>query len=369
MQPNYNILICPLEWGLGHASRVIPVARRLREMNHNVIIGAGESLRSFFAAELPDFPFILFPGFKPWYSKHLPQYLAVALQIPVVVFHIVKERILLKKIVKEFNVHLLISDNRFGLWHKNITTVYITHMPLIPFPEFLKFLEGTGSFLHKLIIRKYSRCLIPDLPGELNISGRLTHLRNLPSNCVFTGLLSRFSGEVIPADQNHIKKDYNLIILSGPEPQKSILKRKLEILLDGQERETIILTGNPERTTPEVKNGNITAYNHLPANELEKIIASGKSIIARSGYSTIMDLIALNRSALLIPTPGQTEQEYLAEYLSDKGWFSTVAQKELKAPLNLPGTQARWPTEIISTSRNLLEKVLSEILESIKDKP
>ena len=144
MRQKYIILICPLEWGLGHASRVIPVARRLREMNQNVMIGAGESLRSFFAAELPEFPFIVFPGFKPRYSKLLPQYLAIALQIPVVFFHVVKERVKLKKIVKEFNIHLLISDNRFGLWHKNLTAVYITHMPLIPFPKFLKFLEGTA---------------------------------------------------------------------------------------------------------------------------------------------------------------------------------------------------------------------------------
>ena len=335
-------------------------------MNQNVMIGAGESLRSFFAAELPEFPFIVFPGFKPRYSKLLPQYLAIALQIPVVFFHVVKERVKLKKIVKEFNIHLLISDNRFGLWHKNLTAVYITHMPLIPFPKFLKFLEGTGSFLHQLIIRKYSWCLIPDLPGELNISGRLTHLKKLPPNFIFIGLLSRFPGEAIP-DQNHIKKEYNLILLSGPEPQKSILKRKLKILLDGKEPETIILTGNPERTTPEVKEGKVTSYNHLPAHELERLIVSCKNIIARSGYSTIMDLIALNRSALLIPTPGQTEQEYLAEYLSEKGWFSTMAQNKLKTPLNLPGTEAKWPLEIITISRNLLEKALTEILENIKE--
>lgn len=366
MKHNYNILICPLEWGLGHASRVIPVARRLREMNHNVMIGAGESLKSFFAAELPEFPFIVFPGFKPRYSVFFPQYLAIALQFPVLVFHIVRERIILKKIVKKFNIQLLISDNRFGLWHKKITSVYITHMPLIPFPKFLKFLEGAGAFLHQLIISKYSWCLIPDLPGELNISGRLTHLKTLPSNSVFTGLLSRFSGKIIP-DQNHIKKEFNLILLSGPEPQKSILKRKLVRLLEVREQETIILTGNPEKTTSSVTAGKVTLYNHLPAHELEQLISSSKSIIARSGYSTIMDLIALNRSALLIPTPGQTEQEYLAKYLSEKGWFSMVTQKELKRPLYLPGTEAKWSSEIISNSKNLLEKALIKILESIKE--
>ncbi|NSW93559.1 MAG: hypothetical protein HPY62_02490 [Bacteroidales bacterium] len=366
MKQNHNILVCPLEWGLGHASRIIPVARKLREMNHNVIIAGGESLRSFFNAELPDFPFMVFPGFRPAYSKLLPQYLIIALQIPVLIFHIVKEKILLKKIVKELKINLVISDNRFGLWHKDIQTVYITHMPLIPFPKFLKFLEKTGSYLHQLIIRKYTWCLIPDLPGDLNISGRLTHLRKLPSNVIFAGLLSRFAGEVLSLPER-TGKEYDLIMLSGPEPQRSILRRKLELLSEDKETETIILTGNPDKNNQSAKEGSkITLYSHLPSNELRALILEAKNITARSGYSTIMDLIALNRTALLIPTPGQTEQEYLAEYLAQKGWFSSVRQKELQKPLILPVTKAKWPPDIISQSRELLERALTKISEGIQ---
>ena len=118
-----------------------------------------------------------------------------------------------------------------------------------------------------------------------------------------------------------------------------------------------------------VTTGNISFYNHLPSAEMKEMITGSESIITRSGYTTIMELISLNCSALLIPTPGQTEQEYLAEYLSEKGWFSILHQNEIKAGITLPLNKATWSSEIVEKSNLFLAKALNELLEEPHKEP
>jgi spore coat polysaccharide biosynthesis predicted glycosyltransferase SpsG len=363
LKRGYNILICPLEWGLGHATRMIPLARKLRDMNNNVFIGSGEEHLSLFRKEVPGVSYINFSGFKPEYSRYLPQYLALLFRTPQLIFHSVREHFVLKKIISENDIDIVISDNRFGLWNRNITTVYITHMPLIPFPKPAGFLEFTGVLLHRSIIKKYSFCYIPDLPGELNFTGRLSHGVKLPDNIRFIGILSRFTPVISYQNNQPAKFEHNTVILSGPEPQRGMLKQKLVALLREEEPVTVMFVGNPGKSDEILRDGNIAFYNHLPESEMMEMIKTGKSIITRSGYTTIMELISLNCSALLIPTPGQTEQEYLAEYLSGKGWFSTVAQGKLKGGISLTKRKGILAAEIVKQSEILLSEALNDLFK------
>ncbi len=329
MAKGYNILICPLEWGLGHAGRMIPLAGKLLERHNNVFIGTGKEHQSFFRNELSGLNYIDFPGFSPAYSKYLPQYIAVLLKTPLLFYHILAEHIRLKSIILKYKIDIVISDNRIGLWNRKIKSVYVTHQPVIPLPEKLKFLEWIGIRFHRFFIRKYSFCFIPDLPGDINLSGRLTHNISLPENVRFIGILSRFSA--LPSSPRDSGKGFphNTLILSGPEPQRGILREKLVRLLEHTEPPTVILEGKPGLSAESVRSGNIISYNHLPSNEMKSILTGSEHIISRSGYTTVMELISLNCSALLVPTPGQTEQEYLAEYLSGKGWFTAIKQKNI----------------------------------------
>jgi spore coat polysaccharide biosynthesis predicted glycosyltransferase SpsG len=348
-----NILICPLEWGLGHATRMIPVARKLREMNNNIFIASGKEHLSLFNNELPGLTLIDFPGFKPGYSRYLPQYIALLLRIPNLLYHIIREHFILKSIIREHSIDIVISDNRFGLWNRKITTVYVTHMPLIPLPKPLRYLEYFGVLLHRTVIKKYTFCFIPDLPGELNVSGRLSHGLKLTENTRYIGILSRFETSEFSHKEKPVKFEHNTVILSGPEPQREILKQKLVDLLKEKEPVTIILSGNIGKSDDVARSGNIAFFNHLPSSEMKELITTSNSIISRSGYTTIMELISLNCSALLIPTPGQTEQEYLAEYLSEKGWFSTISQSKLKRGITLASKKSGWTYEIIGQSQIL----------------
>lgn len=363
LKGSYNILICPLEWGLGHAGRMIPLARRLRDMNNNVFIGSGEEHLSLFRNELEGMSYISFPGFKPVYSRIAPQYFILLLQIPSLIYHIIKEHFRLKNIIREYGIDIVISDNRFGLWNRKIKTVYITHMPFIPFPGPFIFLEFVGRFLHRFIIKKYNFCFIPDLPGEFNISGRLSHGKNVPCNVRYVGILSRFSLSDYYAQESQEKLRQLAIILSGPEPQKGILKKKLTDILKVKKNKIVIFEGSPGANYENTESGNITCYNHLPSSEMKKILMGSKWIISRAGYSTIMELISLNCGALLIPTPGQTEQEYLARYLSGKGWFTSVLQKNIKKDNLVFPDKFDRSFMFIEKSEELLSEALKDLLK------
>ncbi len=363
MKNRKNILISPLEWGLGHAARIVPIANRLMELDNNVIIASGQSLMPFFRTELPDVRLIEFPGFRPVYSAMLPQYLVLLLQTPLLIYHIVKEHFALKKIIIANNIDIVISDNRFGLWNKSVTTAYITHMPRIPFPRPFRFFEFIGKALHRAVISKYSFCFIPDLPGGNNLSGRLSHGFSLPQNVRYIGILSRFSDSCTATENNKKKEKSITVILSGPEPQRSILGNLLTRFLNGQPFTVAMLGGDPAGRTSPAAGGNITYLSHLPAIEMSKLISSSETVICRSGYTTIMELASLKRSALLIPTPGQTEQEYLAEYLSGKGNFSTLKQNKIRTLKILPEIPSVFHEELLSESAILLTKALEELSE------
>jgi UDP-N-acetylglucosamine transferase subunit ALG13 len=362
LNKNKNILICPLEWGLGHAARMIPIAKKLREMNYNVIIASGDDHLALFRNELSGLSYINFGGFKPGYSRYLPQYLHLLFKIPELIYYIISDHHKLKKIIADYRIDIVISDNRFGLWNKNVTSVYVTHMPLIPLPKPLKFLEPVGVYLHRKIIEKYNFCLIPDLPGDINLTGRLSHGIKLPGNVRFVGILSRFNDTEL-ASRDPLKLTHNTVILSGPEPQREILKQKLIHILKDKYPTTIMLEGKPAQRGEIEKIGNIAFYNHLPASRMRGIIEDSEIIISRSGYTTIMELISLKCTALIIPTPGQTEQEYLAEYLSQKGWFTTISQNEINEGISLIPGKMKWENEFNRESNLLLGEVLMELSE------
>jgi hypothetical protein len=359
---NRNILICPLEWGLGHATRMIPLAKRLKDKGNNIFIGGGEEQLLLFRYELPGLTYISFPGFKPGYSKHFPSWLVMLCKIPVLVYHLIREHSELKKIIRDFSIDIVISDNRFGLWNRNVTTIYVTHIMRVPFPKPFCFAEIIGILVHRAIIRKYDLCFIPDLPGELNVSGRLSHGLKLPSNAIYIGLLSRFSG-IIPAKSGSFDYRHNTVILSGPEPQRGILRQKLESIFIAQEPSTVFLGGRPDMSNEMTGTDNIVYYNHLDSSRMAEALKSSDYILSRSGYTTIMELISLGCTAFIIPTPGQTEQEYLAAYLEEKEWFRSIPQKEIRTASLDPAKSKCDGKKIMEESEKLLEEAIKRLSE------
>ena len=251
-----TIVISPLNWGFGHAGRMIPLALELQRRGNEVIFGADAGLLPLIENELPGIKLVEIPGLRIRYSRCLPQYLSIFLQLPLVIFHAVREHYLLIRLAEQLKPSVIISDNRFGFFHRKIFSVYVTHQVRIPFPRILGFMEPFAAWLHRMIIRRYDLCLVPDYPGPVNLSGRLSHDLKLPDNVHYMGPLSRFGtppdlkGLTMPApsgDNPTPPETYCCLILSGPEPQRSLLLEKVSASLRGIR--LFVLSATPVQTT------------------------------------------------------------------------------------------------------------------------
>ncbi|MEE2953924.1 MAG: glycosyltransferase [Bacteroidota bacterium] len=303
MKRKKRILIAPLDWGIGHATRCIPIINQLIENDFEVIIAADGRPLHLLANEFEKLEIIRLPGYNIKYPKFIPMSISMILQSPKILLAIRKEHHLLKKIIVDYNIDGVISDNRFGLYNKKIPCVFITHQLEIQSP----FMKEKIKEINYNYINKYNACWVVDNKKN-DLAGELSHPDDLPNNVKYIGIQSRFK-------KKQVNKKYDfLALVSGPEPQRTIFENGLINALAKRKEKSILLSGKPEKEENK-QIGNLTIYSHLNSNELNTVILESEIIICRPGYSSLMDLQKLEKKAFLIPTPGQTEQEYLAERL------------------------------------------------------
>lgn len=316
-----RILVAVLNWGLGHATRSIPIINELLNHNFEVFIASDGGALQLLQEEFPDIKCLELPSYNISYSKSAKSFKwKLFTETPGILHAIRLERKAIKKFVDEYNLNGIISDNRFGCRHKNIPSVFITHQ--------LNVLSGNTTYLssklHQNYISKFDECWIPDTPGNKNLSGIMGHLKEVPENVKYIGPLSRFNK--LPGQK---KYDY-AVILSGPEPQRTLLEEKLLSEFQDSDKKVIFIRGLIEERSIATKNKNIHIKNYLTSKLLEEAIISSEIIICRSGYSSIMDLAKLEKKAFFIPTPGQYEQEYLAERFMKLGIAPFCKQEEFE---------------------------------------
>ena len=315
-----KVLVCPLNWGLGHATRCVPIIREQLAAGNEVVICADGYPLEFLRQEFPALRTIELPSYPIRYSKRKSQVMAMLRFLPILLKGIYVENKWLKKLLRQEHFDVIISDNRFGLWNRDIHSIYITHQVMVKMPKGLKGLEPLGYAMHKQIINKYDECWIPDFAEDGGLSGDLSHKYALPANAKFIGTLSRFNDcKLTAADAG-----FQIVaVLSGVEPQRTLFENELIAAYKNSDKKTLIVQGKPgsEPFRKEIT-GNLTVVPYMNTSELAAVLMGCDEIISRSGYTTIMDLNALNclNKARLIPTPGQTEQEYLAGYLQSKGY-------------------------------------------------
>ncbi|NSL89410.1 glycosyltransferase [Chitinophaga solisilvae] len=317
-----KILVVPLDWGLGHATRDIPLIYEMLNAGAQVFIAAEGKHAALLQQEFPDIKILPLPGYRIQYAQKGKFFgMKIIQQIPKIYRTVKYEQRWLKKVVKEYGIQAVISDNRFGLYHKDIPTVFITHQLLIKTP-FGGWIERTLQKINYSFIRKYSACWIPDFDGSNNLSGELAHPAQLPPNTRYIGCLSRFE------PKENVAKKYDLLVLiSGPEPQRSNLEKLVLDQVKQLSVTALIVSGKPGTPYHEEIAPGITHVNHLNAKELNEAMLASDLVLSRSGYTTLMDLVKLNKKAILIPTPGQSEQVYLGEYLMEKGYFYSLPQE------------------------------------------
>jgi len=359
---NGKILVAPLNWGLGHASRCIPIIKTLLNHEIEVIVACGKSQKIMLEAEFPGLRFEKLNGYDLKYGKNRRlTLLKIILQIPKILIQIKRENRWLNDFLNREKVNAVISDNRYGLFSPKILSIFITHQLRIKTP-FGEKIETIIQQINYKYINRFSDCWIPDFEKEPSIAGDLSNPKKLTVMHIrYIGCLSRFKKLNTAIINNSL-----LIILSGPEPQRTILEKLLLNQLHSFAGKATFVRGLPAENENLYVAPNTRVYNHLIATELNKIMCESEFVICRSGYSSIMDIIKLGKKSIVIPTPGQTEQEYLADYLFNKKIVYRVNQKDFLLNDALDNAKKFAFVQYENIDDSLVEQAVEDLIASIK---
>jgi UDP-N-acetylglucosamine transferase subunit ALG13 len=362
-----------------------------------VIIATSGDQKALLKGEFPSLSFIELPGYNVKYGKNRAlTLLKIITSIPKILIRINRENNWLKQFLVREKVDAVISDNRYGLHSPEVFSILMTHQ--------LHIKTSSGKMADRLLqrinyrsINRFSLCWVPDGNKENALAGDLSHPGKMPAIPVrYIGLLSRFE----PCGNEGRAEIGLLILLSGPEPQRTILENKVLEQLAAYPGNAILVRGLPGGGTIGAAGSvgaadgelrgrggtgrlpdRIKIYDHLPSAELNRIICGAGLVISRPGYSSIMDLLKLNKRCVFIPTPGQTEQEYLGDHLAVRKLALSMPQRGFSLPAAVaaakdfpfatlvssaaPSTEVR-PEQ--ANTESLLEKEIAWLVQTVMDR-
>lgn len=331
-----KICISPLDWGLGHTTRCIPIIRALQKMGHHVYIASEKQQQVILKEAIASAHFLTLRGYRIRYSqKGALFFLVLFLQLPQIIFSLLYEYFWLQRQTKKYSFDLIISDNRLGFYHKKVSSVFITHQLLIQTP--FNWSTRLVQVLQYWLLRHFKACWIPDIEGSESLAGNLSNPKIKPTIPLwYMGCLSRLSQELNKEKETGLFEQVVakktaltfLGIISGPEPQRTLLEHIL--WEDGKKLGLpfVLVAGLPLQKDYQKNCANGKLYHHLPANELVQEIKNATYIICRGGYTSLMELISFNKKLILLPTPGQTEQVFLGARWMEKNWAICLDQSD-----------------------------------------
>ena len=367
------VLLSPLDWGLGHTTRCMPVIQQLIQEGCEVMIACNSQQKTLLKAEFPHLIYHDLEGYGVRYAKNRWITIGrIVFQLPKMMIRIKSEHRWLKHFLAEQRVDAIISDNRFGFYAQGIPSVFITHQLAVK--------SGMGPWVDRRArsmnykhINRFSEIWVPDNLHGYSIAGELAKPAIMPAPPVkYIGGISRFekcdpNGDLEPEADESVKHPVDLlIILSGPEPQRSIFEKILLEQLPAFKGEAVLVRALPGKNEEGEKLlPNLTSFNHLPAPELNRLVCKAKMVISRSGYTTVMDLLKTKKKSILVPTPGQAEQEYLAMHLEKEKLACSFDQENFNLQTALQRA-ATFPFQTIDAGMQLYKSVISEFVRKLK---
>ena len=352
MNDKKKVLVAALNWGLGHATRCIPIIRFLQQQNTEVFLASDGRAFHLLKKEFPNLTIFELPSYGITYRTS-SMIFNFAFLFPKMFSAISKEKKVIQKLVEENQIDIIISDNRFGCISDRAYNIFMTHQINIPIP--MPVVKQIGNWYNHFQIKKFDECWIPDFEDTPNLAGKLSHFHNI-KNTKYIGALSRMENKTRPIKRKAI------IILSGPEPQRTYLEGKIIQQSKNLPFQFLLVKGQTESEEQFFIEKNIEVVSFMTSRDLEKAIAESEIVISRSGYTTLMDLVFLRKKAILIPTPGQTEQEYLAKHFHQQQIFLTQTQKELNLKLALEEIETFKGIEKNRFVKSVFEKTVIELL-------
>lgn len=344
-----RVMVAPLDWGLGHAARCVPVVRALLARGAEPVIAADQGPLALLRTEFPDLQHEPLPGITVRYAAGRSQLWSMARQFPAMLRSVAAERAAFERIAPGLRLDAVISDQRFGVRSTQLPSVLITHQ-LFPFTPFARNALRRVNLQH---VARFDRCWVVDEPEAPGLAGELSHGPHLPANARYIGPVSRMAHGRLRSDRSWVV----VAVISGPEPQRSLLEGILLEQLMALPGAHLLVQGLPQRPGTR-RVGHVEVVAHLSGEDLRAALLGAHLIVSRSGYTTLMDLAALGRSALIIPTPGQHEQEYLGRLHQRTGRFQVQDQRAVDLASALAAPQAARPA---TGGGGLLEAALDDL--------
>ena len=345
-----KVLICPLNWGLGHAARCIPIAQEFQRQGYKVDFASDGGPLDLLRLEFPASQFYELPGYGITYPTN-NILINVGRKIMTFLTAIRAEHQTINNIVRSNEYDILVSDNRFGCYSKTTLNIFITHQVNILTP--VGVLDPPVNTFNHYYIRKFNKCWIPDFQESPGLSGNLGHDHPL-SHSRYIGPVSRFY------QKNRPIKYRLTAVLSGPEPQRTNLESKLLKQLPDLPYPTALVSGVLTGNRVHEKVGNLEYIPYLTSEKLNRLLMESDSILCRGGYTSVMDLVKLRKKAICVPTPGQTEQEYLTTMYERQGYFLRVNQDELNVETAMENMH-KYTGITMEMDGNLLVKAIKDL--------
>jgi uncharacterized protein (TIGR00661 family) len=361
-----HVLVSPLSWGLGHATRDLPIIRYVLARGHHVTILACGRALSLLKQEVPQCDFVELEDYPTPYSHtryFVPKFLAMA---PVMWAAVIREGLRVRgRILRERPVDLILSDNRFNVRSPDVPSYIISHQLRFMTPHALRAFEFVTEYFNHFYLKDFDRVIVPDFADpDQNLSGRLSHRTRWlrPEQIYYAGVLSSTARMDVPEDVDLF------FSISGPEPQRTQLE---EIVLahvkDLDARRIVVTLGKPEVKEVRQLDDRITVYGFLDRAGQQEMLNRARLVVCRSGYTTVMELAELGKKALFIPTPGQTEQEYLARYYEERGFFHSVSQYELDLPRDIARAREMAGVPLRADTRAGVERLYADLFAPVLD--
>lgn len=346
-----RVLICALDWGLGHAARCVPIVEMLQQYGHEVVIASSGAAGVLLKKEFPGCSYTELPGYNPVYPSGGSMITKMLLQLPHFMRVMRQEHTLVEAMVEKFKPDVVISDNRYGCYSRTIRSIFISHQLHVYLPAGWAWCEPAFNRLLQRLIRRFGEVWVPDQPN----SGLTEHFMSKEVPFKFVGWLSRFRRSA------QVAKKYDVMaIVSGPEPQRTMFEKILRRQLSGKGIRAMLVTGQPG-LEERISDGSLDIVSHLTSRDMETAVLSSDVIVSRSGYSTVMDLIALRKKAVFVPTPHQNEQIFLGKVLQMQGVASCTDQENFVLESALKGALEFKGLGAFSWHPGLLEEQIKRL--------
>lgn len=315
-----RILVASLNWGLGHSARCVPLIAALEGLGMEVLLASDGAALNLLRAEFPHLPAFSLPSYGIRYDGS-NMVLNIGRQLPRIFYAVRAEQWATERLVQAHGIDGILSDNRYGCFSRQTQNVFLTHQLHLKVPG--RALQWAANQALRMALNKFDAVWVPDDPLEPSLSGMLSHPPLRDHAIRYIGPLSRLQS----LDR---QPEYDVaVVLSGPEPQRSILEARLLEQAMSLPQKFIFVQGRTQAKEHHYVAENIEVVSYLTSREVSEVMAATDVVVCRSGYSSIMDLAAIGKRAILIPTPGQTEQEYLADFLAEKEIFLAQPQEKV----------------------------------------